>query len=124
MSMMDKAAVAWGKILPDWVRALAEACDQSSLRKVAARLEVSPAIVSLAVGRKREILDFIKGKVEAVLMITMVVCPVLGVMGKNECLREQAAEFTDANPLRIQLYRACRSGCPHRATVSHKEKVC
>lgn len=115
--MTAKAIAAWGGVLPDWVKALAEACDETSLRKIAAKLNASPAIVSLAIGNKREKLDFIKAKVEAVLMITIVACPVLGVLGRDECLREQAQPFSAANPLRVQLYRACRNGCPH-----YKEK--
>lgn len=113
MSMRDKAAAAWGKPLPDWINALAEACDETSLRKTAAKLAVSPAIVSLAVNAKRDRvkLDFIKTRVEATLMITMVPCPVLGIIGRKKCLQEQAADFSPTNPLRVQLFRACRNGC-------------
>lgn len=113
MSAMDKAVTAWGASLPDWVKALAEACDETSLRKTALKLNASPAIVSLAVGNKREKLDFIKAKVEAVLMVTMVACPVLGVIGINRCLQEQAADYSGNNLMRVKLYRACRNGCPH-----------
>lgn len=113
MSMMDKAVAAWGKNLPDWVRALAEACDATSLRKTAATLSVSPAIVSLAICHKREKLDFIQSRAEGKLLAHLVTCPVLGSIGRNECLREQAAGFSAANPLRVQLYRACRNGCPY-----------
>ncbi len=113
MNALEKAIAAWGSVLPDWVRALAEECDESSLRKVAGKLDVSPAMVSLAINRKRADLSFIKYPVEKVLMITMVACPVLGVMGKNECLQEQARPFSSANPQRVRIYRACRGGCPH-----------
>lgn len=118
MSTQAKATAAWAGALPDWVRVLAEACDETSLRKVAAQLDVSPASVSLAIGGKRKNLEFIKARVESTLMA--VTCPVLGVIGTNECLREQAAEFTGANPLCIQLYRACRGGCKH---FKSKEKI-
>lgn len=117
MSAMKKAAAAWGVALPDWIKALAEACDEAGLRKTALKLNASPAIVSLAISNKREKLDFIKAKVEAVLMITMVSCPVRGIMGRDECLREQAKPFSSVNPQRVQLYRACRDGCPY-----YKEK--
>ena len=114
---LHKAATAWGATMPDWIRALAESCDNSSLRKTAAKLRASPAIVSLAINNQREKLEWIKGKVEAILMVTIITCPVLGVMGINGCLREQAKPFSSANPLRVQLYRACRNGCPY-----YKEK--
>lgn len=119
-SLFHKATMAWGTSIPDWIRALAESCDESSLRKTAAKLRVSPAIVSLAINNQRENLEWIKGKVEAILMVTIITCPVLGIMGINECLREQAKPFNSANPLRVQLYRACRNGCPYYKEKSHE----
>lgn len=113
MTNTDKALAAWGRDMPDWVRALAEACDDKGLRRTAGAIGVSPAMASLAVNRQRDKLDFIKAKVTATLMVTIIACPVMGVMGKTECLQEQAKPFSAANPLRIQLYRACRNGCPH-----------
>jgi len=116
-SAIEKARASWGPNMPDWIRALAEACDETGLRKIAARLEVSPAMVSLAINRKRQDLSFIKYPVEKRLMITMVACPVRGVMGRDECLREQAKPFSSVNPRRVQLFKACRNGCPY-----YKEK--
>lgn len=111
--LLEKAVAAWGNALPEWVRALAEKCDATGLRKTAAQLSVSPAIISLAVNKRRTQLDFIKVKVENTLMVSIVACPVLGMLEKQECLREQAKPFSSANPLRVQLYRACRNGCPY-----------
>ncbi len=108
-----RARAAWGDALPDWVHTLAEECDRAGQRQTAKRLKLSPAMVSLAVNNKREQLEFIKERVERDLMATIIVCPVKGVCGRAQCLREQSAEYTGANPLAIQLYRACRSGCPH-----------
>lgn len=108
-----KANAAWGCPIPDWVKALAEESDCSSLRKVAAKLRVSPASVSLAINRQRDNFDFIKPKVEQFLMITMVACPVMGVMSRQECLQEQARDFSAANPLQVRLYGACRNGCKY-----------
>lgn len=113
MTFAEKAHAAWGKALPDWIRALVEACSVNGLRATAARLDLSPAMVSLALNNKRKNLQYIKARVEAVLMISIVACPVLGVMGMHECLQEQKRGYSAANPLQIQLYRACRDGCPH-----------
>lgn len=110
-SAMHKARVAWGETMPDWIRELAQACDEEGLRQVSARIGVSPAMTSLAVNKKRDALEFIKRKVEGSLMIAMMPCPVLGVISRAECLQEQAKPFTAANPLSVQLFRACRSGC-------------
>jgi hypothetical protein len=122
MSMMDKAIAAWGEPLPDWIKALAEACDETSLRKTATKLAVSPAIVSLTVNAKRDRvkLDFVKGRVERVLMIITVACPVLGVININKCLEEQAKPFSSVNPQRVRLFKACRNGCIY--FKPHKEK--
>ena len=119
LSAMEKANAAWGTAMPDWVKALAEACDEQGLRKVAAKLNVSPAIVSLAINRKRTDLSFVRYPVEKVLMITMVACPVLGVLGRNECLQEQMKPFSGVNPLTVQLYQACRGGCKY---YTHKKE--
>ena len=112
-SALSKAIAAWGDPLPDWVRALAEACDVFGMRKVAERIVVSPASLSLVINKRRGDPSFVKTRVEAGIMATIVACPVLGVMDKQECLSEQARPFSSANPLRVKLYRACRSGCVH-----------
>lgn len=49
MTNREKAEAAWGVPLPDWIEKLATACDGKGLRKTAADLSVSPAIVSLAI---------------------------------------------------------------------------
>lgn len=110
--------------MPDWITALAEACDGSSLRKTAAKLGVSPAIISLAINarRGREKLEFIKIKTENTLMITMIPCPVLGVIGRHDCSREQLRPFSSSNPRRAMIYRACRDGCKYfNAPKNQKE---
>lgn len=112
-----KAKAAWGTNMPDWIKALAEACDESGLRQTAAKLNASPAMLSLAINNRRENLEFLKPKVTSILMISMVPCPVLGVIGREECLREQAADFSAVNPMKVRLYRACRNGCRY-----YKEK--
>lgn len=112
MSALAKAQAAWGQV-PDWVRALADECDRIGLRNIAGRMGISPAMVSLAINNKRENLEFIKHKAEQKLMITIVACPYLGVLSVTECLQEQAKPFSGSNPFRVQLYRACRNGCPH-----------
>ena len=121
MSMLAKAIAAWGTEMPPWVRTLAIACEGASLRQAAARLDVSPAMVSLAINNKRRDLSFIKDRVEQHLMTIQFSCPVLGVISINRCLQEQARPFSGANPLRVQLYRACRNGCPHYKEKQHAQ---
>lgn len=99
--------------MPDWIRMLAEECDTATLRGIAEKLGVSPASVSLAINRQRSSLEFIRLRVEINFMAATVACPILGDIETTECLREQQAPYSAANPLCIKLFRACRSGCPH-----------
>lgn len=113
---LRKARAAWGRALPDWVAALAEECDRTTLRRAAATIGASPTFVSFAINNKRVKLAYVRERVERTIMAAMVACPVLGLIGRNECLRMQAEPFSPANPLAVQRYRACRSGCKWRQT--------
>ncbi|KKC27425.1 helix-turn-helix domain-containing protein [Sphingomonas sp. SRS2] len=50
-SNFTRAETGWGKPLPEWVRLLAAACDQSSQRDVAGKLGKSSAYVSRLISR-------------------------------------------------------------------------
>lgn len=110
-----KARAAWGKAMPDWIAALAEVCDRhGTQRAVAALLDVSPALVSLALANKHHArLDYIKARVEARLMINTLPCPARGMISRRDCEREQARPLITTNPERVRLYRACHGGCPY-----------
>ena len=70
-------------------------------------------MVSLAINRKREDLEFVRTRVEQHLLTIRLSCPVLGIISISQCSREQGRPFSSANPLKVQLYRACRDGCPY-----------
>jgi len=115
-SAMKLALSGWGErlpmYLPEWVVTLAEACDRSSMRTVAASLGVSPALVSLAIRNAHHArLDFIQARVEAVL--GGVECPVLGHISAERCRQNQDQPFSSINQLSVRLFRACRGECPH-----------
>ena len=114
MTNREKAEAAWGSPLPGWVEKLAAACDATSVRKVAADMEVSPAIVSLAIRNKHHApLDFIENKVKSLLNLAIVPCPVLGMITRHDCRRNQKKPFSTINPLEVQLFRSCRNGCKY-----------
>lgn len=119
-----KAKAAWGDGLPGWMLALAEACDGASVRRCAEKLEVSPALISRVLnGRYQASLDFLAGRVRAVLLTENVACPVLGKISAATCHEEQRKPFVSVNPLAVAVYRACRNGCPHfNAKLSHGQK--
>lgn len=111
MTNREKAEAAWGTPLPDWIEKLATACDGKGLRKTAADLSVSPAIVSLAIRRGRAKLDFIRSRVEHLLGISIIPCPVLGLISRKECRDNQQKPFSSINPIEVQLFRSCRGSC-------------
>ena len=108
---MDRARAAWGEV-PYWVEVLATDCDKGSQRATADKMDVCPAMVSLAINNKWQDLEFIKARVEQVLMVVNVQCPVLGVIDIDRCHAEQVKPPSAANTLRIMLFTACRK-CQH-----------
>lgn len=103
---------AWGEDAPVWLVRLAHACDARSVRQVAESLKVSPALVSRAINcRYHASLDFLAGRVRAMLMTEIVACPALGLISAAQCQDEQRKPFVSASPLAVSVYRACRNGC-------------
>ncbi|MHC1792045.1 hypothetical protein [Solidesulfovibrio sp.] len=113
MSAASRARTAWDGMAPEWVMALAEACDLASGRAVAARLDVSTAAVSRVLGNTYGDTAAMERRVREVLMTNRVACPVVGEISVADCRANQARPFTAVNPIFVQLARACRA-CPHR----------
>lgn len=115
---IDTARHHWGEgRVPDWIEALALECDKpgNSQRKVGKLLLYSGATVNLLLKNKYDPRDQtkVKARIRAVLMVTIISCPVLGLLGKGECLNKQVEPLVTCNPISVQLFRACRSGCRH-----------
>lgn len=109
-----RAKEGWDGEPPDWIEALAEACQASSQSSVARRLGISASQVSQAIAKRyRAPLDRLEQRVRGALMGANVSCPVLGEIGRDRCISEQAKPFTAASSVRTRLHRACRSGCEH-----------
>lgn len=114
MTSLERAIAAWGGNPPDWVQALARACDETSQRRVAEALDYSPGAVNGVVNNKWPASTAaIEAAVRRAYMAVTVICPVLGEIGQAECEANQARPFSAANGLRVRLYRACRDGCHH-----------
>lgn len=112
--LISVAEEAWGAPLPDWVRALALACQSSTQGKVAAKLGRSGAVISQVLRNKYGAdTARIEERVRGVYLDGCVLCPSLGKLPTNECQdwREKARTFASGNPLRLRMYRACRN-CP------------
>ena len=109
---VERARAAWGAAAPDWILRLAEACDARSIRQVAVSIKVSPALVSRVINaRYAASLDFLAGRVRAMLMAEILACPALGMISAAQCQEEQGKPFVSASPLAVSVYRACRNGC-------------
>lgn len=125
MSRVEEVARdAWGAEIPDWVIALARACDTAgSQAQVARRLNVSGGQVSQVL-RKRYPgkLDRIEEAVSGAYMGREITCPALGPIPSDECLGwRRAADGPMPNPtLKVRMFRACNR-CPVKAAEARAE---
>lgn len=112
---LQRARAAWGSTMPDWIEALAEECDRTSLRKTGVSLGLSPATISLLVNNKYtpRPLAGMEKSVRASLLLETVQCPILGRICSQHCRAEQAAPLNVHDPVRLRTYKACRKRCPN-----------
>ena len=112
-SALDKARAAWGE-LPDWLAALARACDEASQRQVAARLGYSVTTVNLVLANKYGgDPATLAAKVRDVLVEGgEVECPTRGMIPRRDCLEEQAKPWTSASSAAVRRWKACKD-CDH-----------
>lgn len=104
--------------------ALAQECQRSTQATVAKKLGVSPTTVNLALGNTYPSpLDKLEGKVRGALMGVTVTCPVLGSIGRDQCLAAQARPFAATSSIRVRVYHACRAGCAHALPPAPKAKA-
>lgn len=109
-----KARAAWGESIPAEVIILAEACKAETSQRVAKRLGYSGATISYVLSRKYPgDLDRVFATIRGALMGETVMCPILGEIGRDRCLTEQAKPFAATNSTRARLFHACRT-CPNR----------
>lgn len=112
---LARAEAAWGTPLPDWVLALAEACDKArSQAKAGALIGYSAGVVNAVLGKAyKGDLRSVEAKVRGRFMGACVECPVLGSISTADCLDHQKRPLMATNPQRVALWRACRT-CPNR----------
>lgn len=97
----------------DWVRLLERAYEADGPKVTGERLGVSPAMVTGVVrGYYASSLDRIRTAVRETLAVESVTCPVLGEISLAECRAHRELPFAATNPLRVRLWRTCRS-CPY-----------
>ncbi|TQV63938.1 MAG: helix-turn-helix transcriptional regulator [Halothiobacillaceae bacterium] len=96
-----------------WIDMLREACAASSQKAVASRIGYSPATISQVLsGTYKGDMTRVQAAVEGALMQAVVECPVMGTLERHRCIEHQRSAFTPTNPMRVRLYKACRT-CPN-----------
>lgn len=112
---LANAREAFGLALPDWIETLANESNRTSATSVAKRLGYSVAVVSsVCRGNYKGDLGAVEAKVRGVFMGALVECPVLGEIGRDQCLEEQKKKHIGTSAIRTALFQKCRSGdCPH-----------
>jgi len=98
----------------EWLAVLRKQCEQNSQKMVGMQIGYSNAVVNQVLkGTYKGDLNRVESSVKGAFMNEMVACPVVGDVATHICLDYQKKKYSSINPLRVQLYRACRNGCPH-----------
>lgn len=98
----------------DWINELSAACGRLGQKEVARRVGYSSAVISQVLnGKYPGDIDRVQAQVEGVLMKRVVDCPMLGEITRDVCRGHQRRKFSATNPMRVQMFRACRNNCPH-----------
>ena len=110
---LERARAAWGEAMPEWIVALAKACDATTQSRAAEAIGYSPAAVSQVLKRAYAGgLDRIEQAVRGAFMAAEVDCPGQGrAIPTNECTTWQRKGYDGSNHCAVAMFRACRS-CP------------
>lgn len=108
----NKTPVA--KPLPaDALAALIELKVHHKQSDIARRIGVSEGTISNALkGRYIGNVEALAERIRGELLNQTVDCPILGQITTRICQDERKKPFHTANPMRVQLWRACKA-CPH-----------
>ncbi|PKG74212.1 transcriptional regulator [Shewanella sp. GutCb] len=104
-----------------WQHILKEQAAAHGQEHVGKELGVSKTVVSQLINDKYPgDLKRMQKLVEGAYMNRMVHCPILGDIALHQCDKHQGNTST-SNPIRLRLYRACRSGCDHSVLPIKKQ---
>lgn len=118
---IERARTGWGETLPDWIEALAKACDATSQNKVAKRMGRSGSLVSLVLANRYSgDMDGLRQQVEGIWLNGKVDCPVWGELSTDKCRAWRIAsdEYRSGTSF-LQMARACNA-CPIKAEAAVK----
>jgi hypothetical protein len=111
-----------GKPLPqDALQALLDLKKNLSQAEIARRLDVSDSTLSQAVrGKYIGNIDALAERIRGEFLKKTVACPILGEITSRICQDERKTPFHTANPMRVQLWRACKA-CPNNPAVKGEQ---
>jgi len=113
VSQLSKARERWTPT-PDWIEELADLADREGLKGAEKRIGYAGSTISQVLSNNYNgVLAKVEQRVRGALMGATVICPVLDEMRRDVCLDWQGKPFAATSSLRVAMYRACRSGCPH-----------
>jgi hypothetical protein len=108
VDFLEKARAAWGKDVPDFVLKLAEDCQKVGQESIARRIGYNASVVSQVLANKYPgNMVKVEAAVRGALMGATVVCPIVGEIGRDQCLEHQRLGNTGASPTRAAIYRKC-----------------
>lgn len=109
-----RARTAYGAALPDWVLALAKEADRTTAVAAGKKCGFGGSTVSQICSATYGAQDWsgIEGRVRGALMNEEVDCPVLGEIGRDQCLDEQKKRFVGSSQQRTRLFHTCPV-CPN-----------
>lgn len=97
----------------DALDALQKMCAKNSQVGVARLIGVSKATICNALkGRYIGNVDKLAERIRGELLDKTATCPILGEISTRICQDERSKPFHTANPVRVQLWRACKT-CPN-----------
>jgi hypothetical protein len=113
-SYAEKAQAAYA-VVPDWVAELAAYTDAHGAKAAAKAISYSTSAVSTVLNNKADKMDLVRLEqmVRGALMGASVDCPVRGDMARDVCLSWQRKPYALSSSARVEMYHACRAGCPH-----------
>ena len=113
---LEKARTAWGDPPPDWIVALAEACNAETQTAVGKKIGYAGSTISQVLSDTYKGGDMVRFEqvVRGALMAETVTCPVMNSeIGRDVCLGWQKRPFSTASANAVRMYHGCRKGCPH-----------
>lgn len=114
VDFLAKAEASWGTAMPLWVGELARQAMRTTQAATAKKIGYSSAVLSHVFANNYPgDMTAVETKVRGALMGETVICPIVGEIGRDRCINEQAMPNTGASSIRSKLFRACRNGCPH-----------